>query len=838
MPRRRPPREGHVGNNYNLIRLAAFGLLCISWVGLVDAQQQQQRSAVRQRHESPHESLEPESSLPTIEATKIPHQIVETPLTSQQRRKNTIHNTNNSQIIKNDASAIATLAPADTAVAAPPARLSSPSAGLSSPHSARSLEDWEVEDFVLLATVDGKLHARDRKTGKHRWELAFEKPMVETKYYGRNNPQLRDDHEATPLDDFLWIVEPSRDGSLYIYRPPGGPHAAGLVNTGLTMKKLVEEMSPYGNEDPYVMYTGEKKTNMYTVDANTGNVIKFFGTSGAKAKDEGNCANTGFPSEECKNPTLTIGRTEYKVAIQSRVDTHDIATLSFFEWSPNTYDQDLQRQYHSTLDNKYIYTKSDGSIMSLDHDRIGSDDGPSRIFQQKLSSPVVRVFDVARPWNSEKNNPELIILPQPLPPNSENYLPSGNTRESSIFLNHTEDGSWYAMSGKSYPLAVQGTRQAQCMKQDWQQRQPAWDVLNDHQLSEALVGLHSIDVRTEAGRPLTISPGDPNETELEVPPPSEMIPIGEPTLFERFQQLPGKAFRNLKDLLYNPLSLLIILAFVFNNQRQFRAWVGRLSGNKQLASMLHSPIHNDVPVLGQAPEALEKQKEEVIEVPITEEPAAQLVKDEDPGTPKPSVVNDKNQVPEKPLDVPDRDAPTPTPKKMKAHRGRRGGVKHKKGKAAVKDDSSQDGNLPKAQPTTDEIIRDVQQLGQQPKLEPNIHTIPTDPTEVTGSKIRMGALTVHDDDVIGTGSNGTVVYSGEFDGRAVAVKRMLITFVQLAEQETKLLRESDDHPNGTLPSFSFRYEVLLIDSSHPIFRPATSGWLPLHCSRIMPGISG
>jgi len=840
MPRRRPPREGHVANNYNLIRLAAFGLLCIPWVGLVDAQQHQhqQRSAVPQRHESPHESLEPESSVATLEATKIPHQIVETPLTSQQRRKNTIHNTNNSRIIKNDASAIATLAPAETAVAAPPARLSSPSAGLSSPHSARSLEDWEVEDFVLLATVDGKLHSMDRKTGKKRWELEFEKPMVETKYYGRNKPQLRDAHEAIPLDDFLWIVEPSRDGSLYIYRPPGGPQDAGLVNTGLTMKKLVEEMSPYGNEDPPVMYTGEKKTIMYTIDANNGKIVKYFGTSGAQSKEDGNCAKRGFPSEECRNPTLTIGRTEYKVAIHSRTDAHEIATLSFSEWSPNTYDQDLQRQYRSTPDNKYIYTRSDGSIMSLDHGRPRSEEEASPKLKAKLSSPVARVFDVARPWNSEKNNPELIVLPQPTPPDFDNNFLSGD-----IFLNHTEDGSWYAMSGKSYPLAVQGTRPAQCMKQEWQQHQPAWDILNDLQLSDALVGLHSIDVRTEAGRLLTISPGDPNdpnETDLEVPPSSEIMPIGEQTLFEQFQQLPRIAFRSLRDLVMNPLSLLILLALVFNNQRQIRAWVGRVSGNKQLASMLESPISNDVPALGQVPKVSEKEKEEIIEVPVSEAPNAPPAKDEDPGTPKPSVAIDKERVPENPLDVLDDDNPTPTPEKKKARRGMRGGVRHKKGKAAKKDkdkdDSSQDGNRPKAKPTTDEIVRDVQQLGQQPKLEPNIHTIPSDPTEVTGSKIRMGALTVHDDNVIGTGSNGTVVYSGEFDGRAVAVKRMLITFVQLAEQETKLLRESDDHPNGTLPSFSFIHMFLLIHYSHPIFRPATSWWLPLHCSRIVPSI--
>jgi serine/threonine-protein kinase/endoribonuclease IRE1 len=43
-----------------------------------------------------------------------------------------------------------------------------------------------------------------------------------------------------------------------------------------------------------------------------------------------------------------------------------------------------------------------------------------------------------------------------------------------------------------------------------------------------------------------------------------------------------------------------------------------------------------------------------------------------------------------------------------------------------------------------------------------------------------------------------MVFEGNFDGRDVAVKRMLMQFYDIASQETKLLRESDDHPNGRL----------------------------------------
>lgn len=48
---------------------------------------------------------------------------------------------------------------------------------------------------------------------------------------------------------------------------------------------------------------------------------------------------------------------------------------------------------------------------------------------------------------------------------------------------------------------------------------------------------------------------------------------------------------------------------------------------------------------------------------------------------------------------------------------------------------------------------------------------------------------------VGYGSHGTVVFQGSFQGRAVAVKRLLQDFVTLAAREVNILQESDDHPN-------------------------------------------
>ena len=664
----------------NFIIFAA-AILLIPWLA-VEAQQQQ-RPAVRQRHESPHEA----ESLHTLEATKVPLQL-ETPLTPG-RRKSTLSVNNNSndknRQFKNDASAIATLAPAKSAVALPPARRSIPTGGLTSLHTARSLEDWEVEDFVLLATVDGKLYARDRKNGKEKWVLEVDKPMVETTYHRKNRSSVDEDYDPLSIDDYLWIVEPSRDGSLYVYRP-GGPDP-GLVNTNLTMKKLVDDMSPYSSLDPPVVYNGRKETTMVTIDAKDGQVLKWFGSTSALVNDE-SCLNkkglVDTDSEECStSPTLTIGRTEYTVGIQGK-DGHLIATLKFSEWSPNNYDHDLQRQYHTTLDNKYIYTSHDGGVIGFDHDRSSTSD-PGRPFQQKFqhkfASPVVRVFDVARPWGTEKEDPELIVLPQPMPPDQGEDEISANHRARSIFLNHTEDGSWYAMSGKFYPLAVQGIGPAQCNQQGWQQYNH-WDGVNDVQFSKALVGLHSID-NGRSETLLTISPPEDNRTESL--PDSTLVLLGKATMWQRLQGLPRTAIDYLVSFIQNPVMILIVIGLLVSNQREIRIRLGQFGTEKELSRRFESPVLDEQPgttTQSVLPKVPEDEVAQIAQVDGANEGTVDnglsVTNDSSAVGGSTSVANSESKD-EATLGKDLHNGQPHEKEKKKAHRGRRGGVKHKKG---------------------------------------------------------------------------------------------------------------------------------------------------------------
>ncbi|KAJ1907347.1 bifunctional endoribonuclease/protein kinase ire1 [Coemansia sp. IMI 209127] len=67
-------------------------------------------------------------------------------------------------------------------------------------------------------------------------------------------------------------------------------------------------------------------------------------------------------------------------------------------------------------------------------------------------------------------------------------------------------------------------------------------------------------------------------------------------------------------------------------------------------------------------------------------------------------------------------------------------------------------------------------------------------TQQQQQQVRLGAISMSDE-VLGYGSHGTIVYRGKFQGRPVAVKRLLLDFYDVADHEVQVLQESDMHPN-------------------------------------------
>ena len=710
------------------------------------------------------------------------------------------------------ASAIATLAPAgvDHAVRAPQlVRGSGKSAGLSSLLHARSLQDWEVEDFILLATVDGSIHARDRKTGAARWALEVDKPMVETRYHRDNRSSIED---YRPEDDYLWIVEPSRDGDIYIYNQG---HNGGLQRLRLTVKKLAEDLSPYAGEDPAVVYTAEKRTTLYTVDAGSGKITKVFSSQGSSLSDNQSCRRVvgfGAPDdEECVSiGSLVLGRTEYIIGIQHRDTAQPICTLFYSEWGPNNRDSDLHSQYSTTMDQKYVYSRHDGSIWGIDHSK--SDD-IRKSYTQKLSSPVVRVFDVARPMDlPDRETTQLIVLPQPVGPVDNEY--DALSDRNKIFVNQTEAGGWYAMSENTYPLVTGGAADAQCYNKDWLEMRFPSQTLSLAQRQKALVGVHAISEADSRERSFMTISGPPTELINDTPigPSSKQPSLPVSTVLGN-SYIIGSAANNAADLFI--VTCIVILVTLLGINRRAIVKLLRLElkqFSKALdpptASMPSSPVVAEVPLtealesstMQKVEEALERNDDEItptvsrsntfLEPPNPSHKRSDSI-DEERGRAKlgPRVRIVEPSPSPGPPDA-DVDLDTPQPKKKKARRGTRGGVNHKKKRSSSKHEDKEGLDL---------MVEEAMQIAKEPTLEPNLVRVNgstnSDVTDVSGPIIQIGHLKVFTDTVLGFGSHGTVVYKGSFGGRDVAVKRMLLEFYDIASHEVGLLQESDDHPN-------------------------------------------
>ncbi|KAF2239367.1 hypothetical protein EV356DRAFT_502419 [Viridothelium virens] len=721
------------------------------------------------------------------------------------KRRNSNSNSNPRPLSINER-AIATLAPVDAhpTVRAPSARSTGVTGGLSPRRPARSLQDWEVEDFVLLATVDGTLHARDRKTGAYRWHLETEKPMVDTIYHRRNNSKSK---EPLIEDQRLWIIEPSQDGALYIYTPGSG---SGMEKLHYTVRQLAEEWSPYAGEDPPVVYTAEKKNTLYTVDASNGKPLKMFSTSGpSMLNDNKSCrlinGLEGLDREACESvATITLSRTEYTVSIQDRSSMEPICTISYFEWGPNNRDKDLRHQYSRTFDDKYIYSNFDGSINTWDYAKLNGPNPsyPERpVWRQKFASPVVRAFDIAHPLASDDDT-SLVILPQP-------KLPSFDWSElDNVFINQTEGGSWYALSEGNYPTVTNGATEAEVYKETLGDGISSWTASPIAKGDSRLIGVHStfnmennqqIDIPTMRGSdgwPALDAPEDGNDM------------VDQPLLPGK----PNSFYANLPALKSSGTfgALAILLCFVFLVKPKFRHSL--LSSKLQQmpsvfvsnASSVEPKLDSVTPVVETIPTEEEKKVKFV-------EPESKAEETEPQSSPE--VLSDSVDLLDRPSTPPNQldhvasndsetagnqspgtagtddgsQQETPKPKK-KAHRGQRGGRNRRKSRKPNDDalEKIAEGKIAEG------IVKQIDPDKEIQADEDTANALGIG--EVSGT-IQINSLSIKTDRVLGSGSGGTFVFEGTFEGRDVAVKRMLPQYYELASQEVNLLQQSDDHPN-------------------------------------------
>ena len=703
-------------------------------------------------------------------------------LTLPSHGKSTHYENPNHSVDTSDVRAIATtLAPvSEKAVGAPPAGRSSRSTGgLTTRLSARSLQDWDVEDVVLLATVDGKIYARDRRTGAHRWELEADRPIVETIYHPRN----KSIDGSTPVtDEFLWIVEPSQEGALYGYNPG---NAMGVQPLGMTIKQL-HELTPFVNEEhPPVRYLVDRKTQLYTIDISTGNVVKVFNTEGVTLVDDSSCRRvSGFESfedDECRvTGTLHLGRTEYTVQVSSAITSELICTIKYFEWEPNRRDRDLIKQYASTKDNRYVFSRFDGRAWAsqlLQGDDRGLPTKNTPIYHQKFPSPIAQVFDVVRPNKDQPVDTSLVILPQPSGPMSTGNIQS--EPHDRVFINCTENGSWYALSEHRYPLVTFGASQALCLKEEYRVKMPEFREKSEAAFKLALTGVHDLGIGSHMSAdptlPLIAGPKDYSLPDLK-------DIRGEVGVVHSQSSMPG-----LGSLFPASTVLVLVAVLTILFYPRFKTWhsqaipvtTPQAALDESNTSMLHQEamtIDAVSSLESSAPDQeLSKSSEDFPEIRLERTNSDQDEKE--------------NKTPEQAPEVPKIEIVEPaqpnTTRKKKAHRGNRGGrAQREKEKAKIVAQTQQS--------PTESVIELSKTSSKEISIQPDViskHAPIADPQN------GLRNLNVRFDRILGSGSGGTFVFEGTFEERDVAVKRMLRQQYELASQEVSLLEQNDEHQN-------------------------------------------
>nr|XP_046227731.1 serine/threonine-protein kinase/endoribonuclease IRE1 isoform X1 [Scatophagus argus] len=201
------------------------------------------------------------------------------------------------------------------------------------------------ESLLFVSTLDGSLHAVSKQSGDIKWTLR-EDPIIQVPVY---------------LTEPGFLPDPN-DGSLYVL---GGKHKEGLMKLPFTIPELVQS-APCRSSDG-ILYTGKKQDVWFVVDPETGEKQ----TSLTTSSSESICPNT---------PLLYIGRTEYMVTM------FDTKTQEL-RWNA-TYNDYSAPPYDDKQDYKMAHLVSSGDGLVVTVDRESGD----VLWSQNYGSPVIGVY--------------------------------------------------------------------------------------------------------------------------------------------------------------------------------------------------------------------------------------------------------------------------------------------------------------------------------------------------------------------------------------------------------------------------------------------------------------
>lgn len=595
------------------------------------------------------------------------------------------------------------------------------------------------ESLLFVSTLDGSLHAVSKQSGDIKWTLR-EDPVIQVPVY---------------LTEPGFLPDPN-DGSLYIL---GGKHKEGLVKLPFTIPELVQS-APCRSSDG-ILYTGKKQDVWFVVDPETG--------------EKQASLSTGTSESICPNsPLLYIGRTEYMVTMFDTKTQELRWNATYNDYSAPPYDE--KQDYKMA----HLVSSGDGLVVTVDRET------GDVLWSQNYGSPVVGVYLYT--GDSLKHAPHLSLALETL-----RFL---------TFSSAGEQADPYSSLKWSYQFVKeQASAQTQLVPTLYVGKMDshlyASTSLVHHGVSLVPRGLTLARIEGPATEEVTVRARGECEitpsTDVRYPPGSttslknhwllighhELPPVAHTTMLRDF---PG-GLQRFGDAVIPPQKPSSSSPSSYYDQRYFQSTPGGPSDSRSRRvdsaerpgkiqpPMAVLPVYmtQDHLTLAVLTLLLGGWLAFAFTYPIR---AAQQMKAQRQMEQafESRLQRIQNNIHSAPLASSDTN------------------ISNSTDSAAV----SPEPSLSSPTRSTSELDTNSANHRAAAANHANNHIIDKG---ADNEEVHVGKISFSSSDILGHGTAGTFVFRGNFDGRRVAVKRILPECFEVAEREVQLLRESDTHPN-------------------------------------------
>jgi len=654
-------------------------------------------------------------------------------------------------------------------------------------------------DVAIVTTLDGNIHGINKKTGERLWTLDIDQgSMVKSKLYDfpdlnskkpikefeekrqkqKSNKKIIKDNKTDEnpknsseykkgTDDLalrredifneIFIPEPTEDGNIFVMKPGEDLHVLPF-----SIKALIEQAPFAQNEN---IYLGSKSTHILVLNPYTGKLIKSYSMD----------SSFGLKQE---SDVIHIGRVDYKLIIKDSLTGKIKWNVSYSEYTTANFDEQQAIEY--TNNDKKMFESLSASS-NAQGDLVIHEKGSGKFINFKFSSPVISTFSVA---STSANREEKLRLSKVKPIWSKEQLSSSKK----AFIGSI-DGNLYALSSEKFPNFQSTINDEQLSLEDSQNNKlsiyyPREKILHNPK-KEVIEEVGDEERYNDYDKDLTKTNKSNNSNDCHYGSPYfPACLLGEQEYFEDYNLIlerddqcdTNEDHSTYQTVIDSGIKGIAISKMVFD-------FTGKITFTILICSAIYYSIQNKFI-------SFEKDEKSSIGYKIN-------VMD------KSAIVNhfikllqslNKNQLP---VDIDSTDDFSYQSTETSKSRG-----------IDQNDNSSNQDLLDAIKVVGDALNKNIEGSNNNDESEKTmVEKKEEDKFNESQFPLNIGSLVINDE-VLGYGSHGTVVYKGTFQGRKVAVKRLLIDFYDIAAKEVQLLQESDDHPNVIRYFARHHYKIL------------------------------